>query len=53
MQQMKSVGLRRKCAKMSFATTEELAKKGNVYALMDLVAAHVTKRVGGTKILTN
>lgn len=52
MQPMKSIGLRRKCAKMLFAKTEGLVKKGNAYAWMDLVAAHVKKRVGcGTKIL--
>ena len=50
---MKTVGLKRKCAETLFATTEELARKGNVYALLDLEAAHVTKRVGGKKILTN
>ena len=37
---------------MLFAKTEGLVKKGNAYAWMDLVAAHVKKRVGcGTKIL--
>ena len=36
-------------AKMSIATMEELVRKGNVNALMVIVAAHVKKKVGCTE----
>ena len=36
-------------AKMSIATMVELVRKGNVNALMVIVAAHVKKKVGCTE----